>query len=63
MCGADLIHRSDDQPEAIKNRLNVYNSQTASVLGYYENKGILKNIDAIGNIDAIFVTIYEALGL
>lgn len=63
MCGADLIHRSDDQADAIKNRLNVYNSQTSSVLGYYSSKGILKSIDAAGNIDAIFAKIVEALGL
>lgn len=63
MCGADLIHRSDDQSDAIKNRLNVYNSQTSSVLGYYSSKGILKSIDAAGNIDAIFAKIVEALGL
>ena len=49
-CGAELVHRADDQPEAIRNRLNVYNTQTAPVLDYYSGKGILKNINAVGGI-------------
>jgi adenylate kinase len=61
-CDGDLIHRADDQAEAIRNRLKVYNSQTAPVLGYYGEKGILKNIDAVGDISAIQNRIAEALG-
>ncbi|MCE5314799.1 MAG: adenylate kinase [Armatimonadota bacterium] len=62
-CGGDLIHRADDQAEAIRNRLKVYNNQTAPVLGYYDGKGILKNIDAVGQIAEIQNRIAEALGL
>lgn len=61
-CGTALLHRDDDQPNAIKNRLNVYNNQTAPVLGYYEAKGILKNIPASGSIEDIFKKIKEAVG-
>jgi len=61
-CGADLVHRADDQPEAIRNRLGVYNSQTAPVLGYYEKQGILKNIEATGGIDVVSERIADALG-
>ena len=61
-CGGDLVHRADDQPEAIRNRLKVYNGQTAPVLGYYERKGTLKNIEAIGEIDEIGKRIADALG-
>ncbi|MCX6345925.1 MAG: adenylate kinase [Armatimonadetes bacterium] len=60
-CGGDLVHRADDQAEAIRNRLKVYNFQTAPVLGYYESKGILKNIEAVGDIAEIQKTIAEAL--
>jgi adenylate kinase len=56
------VHRADDQPEAIRNRLRVYNDQTAPVLGYYESKGILKNIDAVGGIGEIQGRIADALG-
>lgn len=61
-CGADLVHRADDQAEAIRNRLQVYANQTSPLLGYYEGKGILKNIDAVGGIDEIQNRIAAALG-
>jgi len=61
-CGGDLMHRADDQPEAIRNRLQVYNNQTAPVLGYYENKGVLKNVEAVGGIEEILGRVVEALG-
>jgi adenylate kinase len=60
-CGGDLVHRADDQAEAIRNRLKVYNSQTAPALGYYESKGILKNIEAVGDIAEIQNRVIEAL--
>lgn len=61
-CGGDLAHRADDQPEAIRNRLNVYNSQTTPVLGYYDGSGVLKNIPATGGIEDIAGRIVAALG-
>jgi adenylate kinase len=60
-CGAELLHREDDRPEAIRNRLAVYANQTEPVLAYYENQGILKNIEAVGGIDQILERIAEAL--
>ncbi|MCE5200661.1 MAG: adenylate kinase [Armatimonadota bacterium] len=60
-CGTALIHRADDQAEAIRNRLKVYNEQTAPVLGYYEKSGILKNIEAVGQISEIHNQIVEAI--
>lgn len=62
VCGAKLVHRSDDQPEAIRNRLKVYNDQTSPVLGYYEKKGILQNVPAVGGIQEIFDRIVRAVG-
>lgn len=61
-CSGDLVHRADDQAEAIRNRLQVYNNQTAPVLGYYETRGVLKNIPAVGDIAEIQNRIAEALG-
>lgn len=61
-CQTALIHRDDDKPEAIKNRLKVYNDQTAPVIGYYDEKGILKNIDAVGSIEDIQGKVVKALG-
>ena len=61
-CGSDLVHRADDQAEAIRNRLKVYNDQTSPVLGYYEGAGVLKNIPAVGGIQDILGRITAALG-
>ncbi len=61
-CGADLVHRADDQPDAIRNRLKVYNTQTSPVLGYYEQRGVLRNIPATGGIGEILDRVAAALG-
>ncbi len=61
-CGAELTHRNDDKPEAVKNRLEVYEAQTAPLLGYYEGKGLLRNVDAVGDIEVILGRIAGSLG-
>ena len=43
-CSGELYQRDDDKPEAIKQRLIVYEEQTAPLIGYYTEKGILKEI-------------------
>lgn len=60
-CGAELLHRADDRPEAIRNRLAVYANQTEPVLAYYETQGVLRNIDAVGGIDQILERVAKAL--
>jgi adenylate kinase len=60
-CGGDLMHRDDDKPEAIRNRLNIYENQTAPVLGYFERKGVLENVDAVGSIDEILQRVARSL--
>lgn len=62
-CNGKLMTRDDDKPEAVRNRLNVYKEQTAPVLGYYEKKGLLKTVDAVGSIDDIFGRILNTLGI
>ncbi|ROW04380.1 hypothetical protein VSDG_01197 [Cytospora chrysosperma] len=44
--GEPLVQRSDDNAEALKKRLETYHKQTAPVVGYYQNTGIWKAIDA-----------------
>jgi adenylate kinase len=43
-CGKELFQRPDDKPETIENRLAVYRKDTAPLIVYYENKGLLKKI-------------------
>lgn len=43
--GADLVQRDDDRPETVRKRLEVYHSQTARLIAYYEERGLLHRID------------------
>lgn len=54
--------RSDDTPEKIKNRLQVYRNRTKPVLSYYKDKGVVKEIDGVGTIDEIFDRILSSVG-
>ena len=44
-CGKELVQRDDDKPETVLARLDVYKAQTAPLVNYYEQKGLLKRID------------------
>lgn len=45
ICHANLIYRSDDQPEVVSNRLRVYHNQTAPLIRYYKDLKLLHTID------------------
>ncbi len=53
-CGGELYQRDDDKEEVIANRLEVYNDQTAPIINYYKNTGLLKTISALGSVEEIF---------
>ncbi|WP_294230029.1 adenylate kinase [uncultured Shimia sp.] len=53
-CGsADFKRRADDNAETVASRLEAYHAQTAPLIAYYDSKGALKKVDAMGAIDAI----------
>ena len=56
------MQRVDDKAETVLNRLTVYHAQTAPLIGYYENKGLLKKIDGAQGMDNITSAILNALG-
>ena len=60
-CGKGLIQRPDDRPETIENRLNVYQKETAPLIEFYENQGLLKRIQCEGEYDDVMGRIYAAL--
>lgn len=60
-CGAELIHRSDDQEETARKRLQVYQQQTSPLLKYYEEHGILHSIDGNRDTMQVFADIQEVL--
>jgi len=53
--------RSDDTPEKVKNRLDVYWNETQPVLNHYKQQDVVKSIDGVGSIDEIFERIKNAL--
>ena len=62
-CGGKLVRRKDDEPDAIRNRLEVYRTQTAPVIDWYgDNKMKVLKIDADGPVDEVTARALEALG-
>ncbi|MGH3355472.1 MAG: adenylate kinase [Nocardioidaceae bacterium] len=53
LCGGKLFQRDDDQPETIRRRLEVYVEQTAPLIGYYADTGLLVTIEATGAVDGV----------
>jgi len=53
--------RSDDTEEVVRNRLAVYREQTAPVAGHYREKGLLTEVDGMGEIDEISQRLMDAL--
>ena len=62
-CGEKLIQRDDDKAETVLSRLTVYHSQTAPLVSFYENKGLLHRINGAQDMDTIFASIMETLGV
>ena len=54
VCGKELILRDDDKPETVQKRLNVYHEQTAPLIDYYKEQGILRVIDGSKGLDTCF---------
>jgi adenylate kinase len=53
-CGGTLVRRPDDEPQSVRNRLDVYRKQTAPVLDWYRDNGVrLVTIDATGTPDEV----------
>ena len=63
-CGGELVRRKDDEPEAIRTRLRVYEDETAPVLGWYRKNGDrVAVVNAVGAVDAITSRALDALGV
>lgn len=62
-CGGTLIHRDDDKPETIANRLSVYQNQTAPLVDYYRETGLLHDVVVEGGLEENHALIMASLGL
>ena len=61
-CGEKLILREDDKPETVKKRLDVYHEQTQPLIDYYQNAGVLKEVDGTVDMEEVFQAIVKILG-
>lgn len=52
-CGGELVQRDDDREDVVLNRLEVYRAQTEPLEAFYWERGLLRDVDAIGDIDAV----------
>ena len=59
--GSQLYQREDDKPETVRHRIDVYNEQTAPLIAYYREKGILVEIDGTQSIEDVFADIMAAV--
>jgi len=60
-CGQELVLRDDDKPETVKNRLQVYKEQTQPLIDFYQERGILHNVDGTQDMDEVFEAIVSIL--
>lgn len=60
-CGGELYQRVDDSVEKVKVRLEVYESQTAPLIEYYRNKGLLVDIPSTGSVEEVGELIDKSL--
>jgi adenylate kinase len=51
--GSRLIQRDDDKPETVRKRLSVYHEQTSPLIGWYEDKGLLRKFDGTRSPDEV----------
>ena len=60
--GTEFVRRADDNEETVRARMEAYKSQTAPILPYYSEKGILSSIDGMASIEVIAGRIEATLG-
>jgi adenylate kinase len=61
--GGELLQRDDDNEATIRNRLQVYERQTAPLIDYYQSRGLLQTVDATGEIDGVYTRLQQSIGL
>ena len=60
-CGGEVYQREDDKAEVIQRRLEVYSEQTAPIIAFYRNEGLLISVSAVGSVEAMTESAISAL--
>ena len=61
-CGGTVAQRVDDRPEAVAVRLDVYARSTAPVVQYYREKGLVKQVSGVGELESIYKDLRGVIG-
>jgi len=60
-CGSGLMQRKDDDPDTVRKRIHVYQTETAPLIDYYKKKKMLHNVDASKKPNEIFNSIVKII--
>ena len=61
-CGGKLVRRPDDDPETVKERLEIYHQETEPLIRFYEERGLLKRIESRATAEETTEEILRVLG-
>ncbi len=61
-CSGNLIIRKDDNAQTVKNRLEAYHAQTAPLMGFYEDMGVMLNLDGAKEVLEVKEDMFRAIG-
>jgi adenylate kinase len=60
-CGGELVQRADDEEATVRHRLEVYHRDTEPLQKFYRDRGLLREVDAVGEVEAITRRTIETL--
>jgi adenylate kinase len=61
VCGGDVVQRDDDTPDAINQRLDLYESQTRPLIEFYGRMGRLAVVNGVGHPDSVLRRLIDAI--
>jgi adenylate kinase len=62
VCGRELVQRADDNEDTVRNRIGVYEDQTAPLIGYYTERGVLSSAFGGGKLpDEVYAQVQQIL--
>jgi len=62
-CGGDVVQREDDTPAAIAKRLDEYERNTAPLIAWYKDRGLLEVVDGLGSTGEVTERLYAVIDL
>lgn len=63
LCGGDLYTRTDDNMQTARYRLDVYTRETLPLVEFFAGRGLLREVDAVGDVDTVIALVTQAAGL